>query len=111
MKTTTIKTQLENANRTIAFIFSDVVSDIGTKKALELILAGANKELIDLDKSIKNEQTFADENKTGAYRDAGAEARKQIKRLKNIRKEEVKAIKSLEQFINLRNKIEEELLK
>lgn len=101
MKKATVKERLKTADEMINKIFAT----LGGEKVLELTLAGIKDDLAYFDTQIADEQNFANENKFGAYKSAGDDARKTVKHMKKVRQEQVKLVKMYEQFIKQRNKI------
>jgi hypothetical protein len=94
-----LKQQLLQANNKLLLIFYEVYKALGEDKPLELILAGYESDLYDLECDIENEEMFAEENRTGTYKSAGTEARKQLKRLSKLHKERTNLINSFKAFI------------
>jgi regulator of replication initiation timing len=105
MKKPTIKQQLEESNHKIVSIYDHMTSILGEDKTLQLYREQLVNDLNDVDDDIFSEQTFANENKTGAYKSAGNDARRRVKYLKKVRKEHLKLIKMFDTFVKLKNKI------
>lgn len=70
------------------------------------MLAGCEEDLYNIDKDIETEINFAKENPIGStYSSAGSDARKRVKYMKKIRREQVKLIYIFENFIKQEKKI------
>lgn len=95
----TVKEQLKQANETIDRMFFANLALITGKRAFELMLAGMNEDLFDLDKDIENEKAFIKDS-------PGKDNREYLKKLKVLRKDQMKLISSFEKFIEQRNKVD-----
>lgn len=98
------KQKLIAAEHKLSSIFNNVVRSVGIDTSYQLILESLEEELYDLDMDITEEEAFIRENATGAYKSAGTDAKKYLKHLKNLRKEQLKLIKTFEQFVKQHKK-------
>lgn len=102
MKNPTVKEKLQEANATIAH----VLHQIGEEKILDFLQASFEEDLYDFERDIEDEQNFANENKTGAYKSAGTEARSRIKYMKKVKKEHQKLLKMFSLLLKQKQKIQ-----
>lgn len=83
---------------------NDILSTIGDEQIHQLILDGLEEDIENVDENIEDEQNFANENRTGAYRSAGTEARKMVKYLKGVKKKKQQVLKSFKDFLAQKKK-------
>lgn len=105
MKKEPIKQQLIEANHTIWKMFHGMLIAIGGDRVLQYHLETLQNDLCDTDEEIDDQQAYADENKTGAYKSQGKDAIQVVKHLKKIKQEQVKLNKIFISFIAQRAKI------
>jgi hypothetical protein len=83
-----------------------ILETIGKDRIYQFITDDLDNELEYIDAEIEDEQSYADENKTGAYKSSGTEARKEVKYLKTVKKKQVQVMKMFQDFLAMKKKVD-----
>jgi len=84
----------------------DILKTIGEQQIYQIITDGLEEDIEYIDERIEEENNFANENKTGAYKSAGTEAKRMVKRLKAIKKKKLEVLKSFKSFLSMKQKVD-----
>ena len=83
-----------------------ILEEIGIEKMYEHITDMLDRDIEYTENQIEDEQAFADENRSGAYRSAGTEARKRVKYLKGVLKKNKEVLKMFNDFLKMKEKVD-----
>lgn len=86
MKRKTVKERMTAAIQEKAQLQEKILNSVGRDNIIAWLQHDILHRFHAIDKEIEGEQNFADENKAGAYRSAGMEARQIVKSLKKRKK-------------------------
>lgn len=100
------KQQLINERNNLSNILDTMLEELGEERIIQFLTDKLDERLEAIEEQIEDEQGFADENKTGAYRSAGTEARKTVKYLKTVKKKQVQVMKMFQDFLTMKKKVD-----
>lgn len=103
---TSQKQQLINERNHLSNVLDSMLKEIGEERIISFLSEQLDERLESIEESIEDEQTYADENRSGAYRSAGTEARKAVKYLKTVKKKQLQVIKMFNDFLAAKKKVD-----
>ena len=83
-----------------------ILETVGEERLYQFIIRDLDHSLNRINDDIEDEQNYADENKTGAYKSAGTEARKRVKYLKTVKKKQLQVTKMFQSFLKMKKKVD-----
>lgn len=100
------KQQLINEKNNLSNILDTMLEELGEERIIRFLTEKLDERLESIEEQIEDEQNFADENRTGAYRSAGTEARKVVKYLKTVKKKQLQVMKMFQNFLKMKQKVD-----
>ena len=100
------KQQLINERNSLSDILDTMLEELGEDRIIVFLNNKLEERLESIEEQIEDEQSYADENKTGAYRSAGTEARKAVKYLKTVKKKQLQVMKMFQAFLSMKQKVD-----
>lgn len=100
------KQQFLNEKNELADKVQDILNSIGEVLIIDYVDDIVSNDIDQVDQEIEEEQHFADNNKAGAYKSAGDDARRRVKYLKNLKKKKQQVQKLFSQFLFLKKKVD-----
>lgn len=100
------KQQLINERNNLSNILDTMLEELGEERIIHFLTEKLDERLESIEEQIEDEQSYADENRTGAYRSAGTEARKAVKYLKTVKKKQVQVMKMFQDFLTMKKKVD-----
>lgn len=99
------KQKLIDERNNLSNILDTMLEEVGEERIIQFLTGKLDENLEAIEERIEDEQNFANENKTGAYRSAGTEARKTVKYLKTVKKKHLQLIKMFQEFLKIKQKV------
>lgn len=100
------KQQLINEKNNLSNILDTMLEELGEERIIRFLTEKLDERLESIEEQIEDEQNFADENRSGAYRSAGTEARKVVKYLKTVKKKQLQVMKMFQDFLKMKQKVD-----
>lgn len=100
------KKQLLIEKNALSDILETMLEEMGEGRITQFMTSKLDERLEEIEGEIENEQTYADENRSGAYKSQGTEARKMVKYLKTVKKKQLQVMKLFQDFLKMKEKVD-----